>query len=76
MRTIRARFWIEVGAATVSGLLTLLTLFWHDWIEVIGWNPDQHNGTVEWLVVGFLAAVTALTALLARIEWRRPQPAV
>ena len=76
MRTTRVRFWIEVVAAIVSGLLTLLTLFWQDWIEVTGWDPDHHDGTVEWLVAGFFAAVTVLAAVLARVEWRRPHPAV
>jgi hypothetical protein len=75
MRAIRARFWIETGAAITSGLLTVLTLFWHDWIEVTGWDPDHHNGVVEWLVVAILAGVTVLAAVLARIEWRRPVPA-
>jgi len=55
----------------VTGLLALVTVFWRDWIEVTGWEPDHHNGTVEWLIVGVLATVTVFAALLARIEWRR-----
>jgi hypothetical protein len=72
MRTTRARFWIEIVAAVASGSLALLTLFWHDWIEVTGWDPDGHNGTVEWLVVALLATVAVLAAVMARVEWRRP----
>jgi hypothetical protein len=75
MRNVGAKFWTEVLMATVSGLLTLLTLVWHDWIEMTGWDPDQHSGIVEWVVVGLLAAVTLLAAVLARIEWRRTLPA-
>lgn len=55
----------------MTGLLALVTVFWRDWIEVTGWEPDHHNGTVEWLIVGVLATVTVFAALLARIEWRR-----
>jgi hypothetical protein len=71
VRRLRARFWFEAGAAIVTGLLALVTVFWRDWIEVTGWEPDHHNGTVEWLIVGVLATVTVFAALLARIEWRR-----
>jgi hypothetical protein len=71
VRRVRARFWFEAGAAIVTGLLALVTVFWRDWIEVTGWEPDHHNGTVEWLMVGVLATVTVFAALLTRIEWRR-----
>jgi hypothetical protein len=34
------------------GGLAVLTLFWPDWIEVLtGYDSDQHNGMVEWLIV-------------------------
>jgi hypothetical protein len=75
MRSIRARFWIEIVAAVASGSLAVLTVFWHDWIEVTGWDPDGHNGAVEWLIVAVLAAVAVIAAVLARVEWRRPIPA-
>jgi hypothetical protein len=75
MRTVRSRFWIEIVAAAASGSLAILTLFWHDWIEVTGWEPDNHNGTVEWLIVGVLAVIAVIAAVLARVEWRRPIPA-
>ena len=32
--------------------LAVLTIFWPDWIEALtGYDPDQHDGTVEWLIV-------------------------
>ena len=32
--------------------LAVLTIFWPDWIEALtGYDPDQHNGTVERLIV-------------------------
>ena len=38
-------------AGFCSGL-AVLTIFWPDWIEALtGYDPDQHDGTVEWLIV-------------------------
>ena len=38
-------------AVFCSGL-AVLSIFWPDWIEALtGFDPDQHNGTVEWLIV-------------------------
>jgi hypothetical protein len=38
--------------AAFCGGLAVLTIFWPDWIEALsGYDPDQHNGTVEWLIV-------------------------
>jgi hypothetical protein len=65
------RFWIEVGLSSLTGVLLVVTLFWHDWLEAFGFDPDHHNGTVEWLVVAVLGVATFVLALLARIEWRR-----
>ena len=32
--------------------LAVLTIFWPDWIEgLTGYDPDQHDGLVEWLIV-------------------------
>jgi len=38
---------------------------------VSGWDPDQHDGSVERLIVIGLCCVTALSFLLAAREWRR-----
>jgi hypothetical protein len=38
--------------AGFCGGLAVLTIFWPDWIEALtAYDPDQHNGTVEWLMV-------------------------
>jgi len=38
--------------AAFCGVLAVLTIFWPDWIEALnGFDPDQHDGTVEWLIV-------------------------
>jgi hypothetical protein len=48
-----------------------LTIFWHDWIEALtGWDPDHHNGTVEWIIVIALLAVSVAMGLAARRHWR------
>ena len=56
---LRVRFWIESILATVTGVLAVVTIFWHDWIEtVFGVDPDHGNGSAEWLAVLALAVVT------------------
>jgi len=57
--------------ASCAGILGILTVFWHDWIEVLtGWDPDNHSGIVEWIaVVGLLVAVV-ITGLAARRHGR------
>jgi hypothetical protein len=72
MAGIRRRFWIEAGLGTASFVLLVLTLIWHDWIEIVfGADPDQHSGFAEWLIVAILALVTVAFAVLARIDFRR-----
>jgi len=69
---LRVRFWIESILATLTGVLAVVTIFWHDWIEtVFGVDPDRGNGSAEWLVVLVLAVVTVALAVGARHEWRR-----
>jgi hypothetical protein len=54
-----------------AGILGILTIFWHDWIEALtGWDPDRGNGTVEWIVVVGLLAVSVAMGLVARRHWR------
>jgi len=72
MRGQRTRFWIEAALATVTGLLAVLTLVWREWIEaVFHVEPDGGSGTLEWLVVGALVAVTCAFAAAARADWRQ-----
>lgn len=69
---LRVRFWIESVVAAAAGVLALVTVFWHDWIEaVFGVDPDHGNGAVEWLVVAVLAVAAMALAAGARYEWRR-----
>jgi uncharacterized membrane protein len=73
MRTnFRPLFWIEIGLAAITGLLALITPIFPDWIEFVsGWDPDQHNGSVERKIVVGLFVVTVVMVALAASEWRR-----
>ena len=71
-RSFRRLFWVEIGLAAITGLLALITPIFPDWIEAVsGWDPDQHDGSVEWMIVVGLLVVTIVMVALAAIEWRR-----
>jgi len=71
-RGLRRRFWLESILGSVTAVIAVVTLFWHDWIEaVFGVDPDKGNGSAEWLVVLTLLILTAALAIGARFEWRR-----
>jgi uncharacterized membrane protein len=71
-RNFRRLFWVEIGLAATTGLLALITPIFPDWIEFVsGWDPDQHDGSVEWMIVAGLFVVTVVMVALAAIEWRR-----
>lgn len=71
-RNFRVRSWAELGLASITGLLALITQIFPDWIELVsGWDPDQHDGSVERLIVVGLLIVAAAIFALAAQEWRR-----
>lgn len=70
-RRTAIRWRVEAVLAAVSGVLCVVTFFWHDWIEAFGFDPDHGDGSVEWLIVAALAVVSVALAILARTEWRR-----
>jgi hypothetical protein len=62
---------LEMTVALCAGVLGILTIFWHDWIEALtGWDPDHDNGSLEWIVVVGLLAVAITMGLVARRHWR------
>ena len=76
-RNIRRLFWIEIGLGAITGLLALITPIFPDWIEFVsGWDPDQHDGSVEWMIAGGLLLITLAISGLARSEWKRTPAAV
>jgi hypothetical protein len=70
MGRLRTRFWIETGLGTGAGLLFVLTLFWRDWLEAFGFDPDQHSGSAEWLVAAAILSIAVVAGLAARLEWQ------
>lgn len=71
---LRRRFWLESIFGSVTGIVAVITLFWRDWIEaVFRIDPDNGNGSAEWLTVLVLLLVTVTLALGARHEWRRSE---
>jgi hypothetical protein len=69
---LRLRFWLESSLGSLTGILAIVTLFWHDWIEAIfGVDPDRGSGSAEWLAVALLLLVTVALVAGARLEWRR-----
>lgn len=71
MKPSKTRAGMETAIALAAGPLGLITIIWHDWIEALtGWDPDQHNGTLEWLIVAALLAVAVIAGSAARRHWR------
>lgn len=75
MRTIRRRYWFELGLAVLAGALAVLTLVNREWIEVFfGIDPDEGSGALEWGIVFALGGVALISAVVARAERRRVIP--
>ena len=71
-RRVRWSFWLKISLACITGILFAITLVWRDWTEIIFHiDPDQGNGSFEWLIVGGLLVVTLGLFALAGYEWRR-----
>jgi hypothetical protein len=72
MKLSKYRAGTETGIALFAGGLGLLTVSWHDWIEgLTGWDPDRHNGGLEWLIVVVLLAAAVTMGLVAHRDWRQ-----
>lgn len=76
--TIWTRFRVEMGFTLLCGTLSLLTLCWGDWIEILtGLDLDHHSGSLERMIIAApLLLVCVLTSLAARAQWRPPRSAV
>jgi hypothetical protein len=73
--SVRRRFWAESVSAAMAVVLTLITVVWPHWIEIVtGIAPDGGSGALERAVVAGVAATAILLAAAARAEWRRAAP--
>jgi hypothetical protein len=64
--------WVESVLAVATGVLGVVTVFWHDWIEILsGWDPDHYSGSVEVGLVVVLLIFSVTCAALARRTYRR-----
>jgi hypothetical protein len=71
LKPTKVRVRLEMAVALCAGILGLLTIFWHDWIEALtGQDPDHHNGSAEWIVVVGLLAVAVAMGFAARRHWK------
>jgi tetrahydromethanopterin S-methyltransferase subunit E len=69
---LRQRFYPETVLGLVTGILFVVTLLNHAWIEAFFHvDPDRGQGWMEWLIVGGLLVVALVMSALARYEWRR-----
>lgn len=67
---LRTRFWVEALLGSAGLVIAVMTVLWHDWIELIfGVDPDNGSGAAEWLVVGLLLSAAVSFAIAARFEW-------
>ena len=65
-------FVVRLVLAVASAALLVVTLVWHDWVEVVfRVDPDRGNGWLEWLIVAAAIGLTLTFSVSARQEWRR-----
>lgn len=70
--SVRWRLWLEAALAAGAGVMGVLTLFWHAWIEaVFGVDPDHGNGSLEWIVTFALLAAALGFSFALRRDLRR-----
>jgi hypothetical protein len=71
-RPLTRLFWIESLLGAASALFLVLTLVWKDWIEIVfGVDPDNHSGSLEWVIVIACLYMTMIFSVAARQEWRK-----
>jgi membrane-anchored protein YejM (alkaline phosphatase superfamily) len=71
MSQMRKRLGIEVALAAISLAIFVATLAWPEWIEMVfGVDPDQGDGSIEWLIMAVTAGLALVSILFARSDWR------
>jgi hypothetical protein len=72
LQRVRWGFWLYLTLATISAALFVVTLAWHDWIEIVfKIDPDHGNGWLEWLIVAVAFGFAVGFSIRVRLEWRR-----
>src|SRR5512143_2652059 len=72
MNSLRRRFWLELGAASVTILVFAITVTHSAWIELVfGVDPDMRSGAFEWALAASLTLVVVAVFMLMRYEWSR-----
>ena len=71
-RQLQRRLWLKTFIGAGTGVLSVVTPIWPDWIEAIsGWDPDHHDGSAEWMIVTALLLVTATMLAMVAREWQQ-----
>ena len=69
---VRNGLWVRLALAAISAVLFVVTLVWHDWIEIVfRVDPDHGSGWLEWLLAVMALGLTLTFSISARREWRR-----
>ena len=69
---LQRRLWLKTFIGAGTGVLSVVTPIWPDWIEAVsGWDPDQHDGSAEWMIVTALLLVTATMLAMVAREWQQ-----
>jgi hypothetical protein len=70
--SLRTRMWIEAILSGIAGLLTIVTLIWPDWIELLfDESPDGGDGSAERAIAIAWLLAAVIFGWLARRDWRR-----
>jgi hypothetical protein len=69
---LQRRLWLKTLIGAGTGVLSVVTPIWPDWIEAIsGWDPDHRDGSAEWMIVTALLLVTATMLAMVAREWQQ-----
>lgn len=71
----RMLFAFEAVLAGGAAAFAVVTVVWRDWIEIVfNVDPDNHSGSLEWLIVVACSAIALMCGIAARLQWRRLHP--
>jgi hypothetical protein len=71
-RSVRARFWLELGLGLLGLGLAVLTTIWPDWIErMFGVDPDEYSGSLEAVIAVGIMLISLILIAMSTLEWRR-----